>query len=74
MVHDLRCHRLAAAGGQTPIVRFDFLNRDAVAIRAFVTIWPFCQKAGNVVGRNRRALVVEAESIGGQVVEPNALS
>ena len=71
MVHGFGGHGLVTASGKTPIVLFDFLNRHAVAVRAFLAVRPFGQNIGNVVRLNRRALVVEAETVGGEIVKPD---
>src|SRR6266540_4358491 len=57
-------HGLVAARRETPIVLANLLNRYTVAVWAFFAGGPFDKQIGNVVGANRRALVVEAEAVG----------
>ena len=71
MIYGFGTYRLVAACRETPVVFPNVLNRHAITVRAFLAAWPFGEQVGNIVGLNRRALVIEAETVGGQVIEPN---
>jgi len=59
---------------KAPVVLLYLLNRHPVAIGPLLTLGPLGQNVGDVVGSNWSPLIVEAESVGGQVVEPDGLS
>ena len=67
-------HWLVSARCETPIVLFDFLNRHAVAVRAFLAAGPLGEYVENIVGLNRRSFVVETVAVGSDIIEPNRSS
>src|SRR5689334_3465786 len=62
-----------AAGGEVPVVFADFVDGDAVAVRAFVAGGPLGEHVREVARLDRRAFVVERKAVGREVVEPDAI-
>lgn len=73
MAHGLGSNRLVPSRRETPPILLDLLDRHAVAVRPFLPARPLREHVGNVVGRYRRALVIEAEPVSRHIVEPHAL-
>ena len=73
VVYCFRRHWLVAASCKTPVILPNLFNRHTIAIRTFLALRPFDQYVGNVVGFNRRALIVEALAVSGEVIEPDTL-
>src|SRR5258708_4316428 len=71
VVHGGGSNGFVSARREAPIVLANLLEGHAVAVRALLAARPFGQRIGNVVGFDRCALVVQAEAVGGLIVEPN---
>src|SRR3989304_5207067 len=71
MVYRFGCHWLISSCCEAPFVLADLFNRHAVAVRTFVAVGPFGEYVGDVVGFDRCAFIVEAEAVGGRIVEPD---
>src|SRR5258708_1669926 len=65
--------QLVSPRREAPAVLSDFFNGDPVAVGAFFALRPLGEYVRNIVSFNGCAFVVEAESVGGDVVEPNRL-
>ena len=74
IVIDSLCGRgLITSRRKALFVFANLLNRYTVAVLGFIALWPLGQHIGNVAGINWCAFVVEAEAVGGEIIEPNAI-